>query len=56
MFLLKELAERVNEDENEDDDECVNCEGLDHRETDDKGCGDLTGCTRIPCNSFAGTA
>ena len=39
--LLKELSERVDEDENKDNDECVNCKRLDHRETDDEGCGDL---------------
>ena len=39
--LLKEFSERVDEDENKDNDECVNCKRLDHRETDDEGCGDL---------------
>jgi DNA-directed RNA polymerase subunit RPC12/RpoP len=42
ILLLKEFSERVHEDEDEDDDESVNCEGLDHRETDDEGCGNFT--------------
>jgi hypothetical protein len=39
--LLKEFSERVDEDENEDNDERINCKRLDHRETDDEGCGDF---------------
>ena len=56
LLLLKEFAERVDEDEDQDDNESINRERLDHRETDDECRHNLRHDAWIPCDTLAGSA
>jgi len=45
--------ERIREKNDEHHDQCVDGKRLDHRQSDDERCRDLSGYARVPCYSLA---